>query len=195
MKKYIITLLLGLTGFYASAQQSDFILTYQMALPLGNTSDYISTFSGRGVGLEWKKHLLTTPVSFGFSVNWNVLYQKVDDRYNSPEEGIVADGKQYRYHNTVPILLHANYYFNEDGIVNPFVGVGLGTYYINQRTSFGQWAFIEQNWHFGVAPEVGVVADVSSSFNMLFTIRYNHAFKAGNATDHSYLGFNVGFVF
>ncbi|KXX67978.1 hypothetical protein AVL50_24275 [Flammeovirga sp. SJP92] len=182
-------------GFYASAQESDFILSYQMSLPLGNTSDYIGAFSGRGVGLEWKRHLLTTPVSYGFSVNWNILYEKVDERYHNPSEGIVADGRQYRYMNIVPILLHANYYFNKDGIINPYVGVGVGTYFINQRTSFGQWAFIDKNWHFGVAPEVGVVADVSSSFNMLFTIRYNQAFKAGNASDHSYLGFNVGFVF
>lgn len=195
MKKYIVTLLLIFTGFCASAQQSDFILTYQMSLPLGNTNDYISSFSGRGIGLEWRKHLMTAPVSYGFSVNWNVLYQKVDDRYISPEDGIVADGRQYRHMNNVPILLHAHYYFNKDGIVNPFAGIGVGTYYMHRRTSFGQWLFTEDNWHFGLAPEVGVIADVSSSFNLLFTVRYNHAFKAGNATDQSYLGFNVGFVF
>lgn len=195
MKKYILTLLIAFSGLIASAQESDFLITYQMSLPVGETSDYISSFGGRGFGMEWRQHLASAPLSFGISVDWNVLYQKTDDRYSNPSEGIVADGKQYRYMNVVPMLAHANYYFNKDGVANPYIGVGVGTYFINQRTEFGQWAVVEKNWHFGVAPEIGVVADVNPSVDMIFSVRYNHAFKAGNATDHSYLGFNIGFVY
>ncbi|ANQ50564.1 porin family protein [Flammeovirga sp. MY04] len=192
MKKFIVSLIFALVGYTASAQ-TEFMITYQMGLPVGETSDYVGAFSGRGMGLEWRYHLTTTPVSFGFSVNWNVLYDKSEDRYVG--DGVIADGKQYRTMNIVPILGHAHYYFNKDGILNPYAGVGVGTYYINQRTEFGQWAIVEKNWHFGVAPEVGVIADVSSSLNMLFSVRYNHAFKAGNSIDHSYVGFNIGLVY
>ncbi|OHX67313.1 outer membrane beta-barrel protein [Flammeovirga pacifica] len=192
MKKFIVSLIFALVGYTASAQ-TEFMITYQMGMPVGETSDYIGAFSGRGMGLEWRHHLTTTPVSFGFSVNWNVLYEKTEDRYIG--DGVIADGKQYRNMNIVPILAHAHYYFNQDGIMNPYIGVGVGTYYINQRTEFGQWAIIEKNWHFGLAPEIGVIADVSSSLNMLFSVRYNHAFKAGNSTDHSYVGFNIGLVY
>ncbi|NLR92825.1 MULTISPECIES: outer membrane beta-barrel protein [Flammeovirga] len=195
MKKYILSLVFAALAFAASAQDSNFIITYQMSLPVGETNDYISAFSGRGVGMEWRQHLASAPLSFGLSLDWNVLYQKTDDTYTNPGEGIVANGRQYRYMNIVPILAHANYYFNKDGIINPYLGVGVGTYYINQRTEFGQWAIVEKNWHFGVAPELGILADVNPSVDMIFSVRYNMAFKAGNSTDHSYLGFNIGFVY
>ncbi|AZQ64141.1 hypothetical protein EI427_18495 [Flammeovirga pectinis] len=193
MKKYILSVVFALFALGASAQESNFIITYQMSQPLSETNDYISAFSGRGFGMEWRQHLATAPLSFGLSVDWNVLYDKTTDQYNS--NGIIADGKQYRYMNIVPILAHANYYFNKDGITNPYIGVGVGTYYINQRTEFGQWAVVEDNWHFGFAPEIGVIADVNPSIDMIFSVRYNYALKAGDSVDHSYLGINVGFVY
>lgn len=195
MKKYILTLLIALIGLFATAQESNFIITYQMSLPVAETSDYINSFGGRGFGMEWRQHLESAPISFGLSVDWNVLYEKTEDRYMNADQGIVADGKQYRYMNVAPILAHANYYFNKDAIVNPYVGVGVGTYYINQRTEFGQWAIVEKNWHFGFAPEIGAVADINPSVDMIFSVRYNYALKAGNSIDHSYLGFNIGFVY
>jgi len=72
-------------------------------------------------------------------------------------------------------------------------------YYIKQRLEIGLVAFESDNWHFGVAPEVGVIINFSREFTMIVNTKYNYAFSAGEAlgggdNQIDYWGINIGFV-
>ena len=58
----------------------------------------------------------------------------------------------------------------------------------------------ENNWHFGFAPEVGLLIPVGE-IAIMANAKYNYALSAGqplgSGTDnsHSYMSFNIGLVF
>ena len=61
-------------------------------------------------------------------------------------------------------------------------------------------ALEENNWHFGMAPEIGLMFPGYSSI-FFINLRYTYAFKAGQTvggnegTDWQYFGLNVGVAF
>ena len=81
-----------------------------------------------------------------------------------------------------------------------YFGTGVGTYYIKQRLEIGLVAFESDNWHFGLAPEAGVLIKLSRDATMIFDVKYNYAFSAGeniggsSDNDIQYWGFNIGFA-
>jgi hypothetical protein len=54
-------------------------------------------------------------------------------------------------------------------------------------------AIDDDQWHFGVAPEVGVMTPVQFDFNFVVSGRFHHAFKAGDFSE-SYFSLNAGFL-
>jgi hypothetical protein len=83
--------------------------------------------------------------------------------------------------------------------IRPYLGVGVGTYYVVERFELGINMFESNNWHFGVVPEVGVLFP-TDYVSILTSLKYNQAFEAGKsingeAKSYSYWGINIGFLF
>jgi outer membrane protein W len=200
-----LALLLVFTG-EAQAQDWWWGITYNMSatssLPPNSDSDinFIEDFSFRGLGIE-ARYVPDRDAnySFGFNVGWNVLNEKNDfgDKRNTislPNADI--SGTQLRYFNTVPLLANASYYFGDRGGIRPYVGVNAGTYYIERRVDIGVSAVVDDAWHFGWAPEVGLVVPLGRpEVALLTTIRYNWAFSAGGSGDQKFWGFNIGIAY
>ena len=51
--KYLIYLAFLAMALPASAQNGGFVLSYPIAFPMGNTSDYIGATSFRGINMEF----------------------------------------------------------------------------------------------------------------------------------------------
>ena len=191
MKKLFITILIALSSLGAMAQDGLFAVTYSMAMPLGSTSDYISKFSPRGFGVEGRG-FLNDNISLGGSFTWNVFFEELkNETFTQGTESITAN--QFRYINTYPINFTAHYYFGDYGSTRFNVGLGLGAYKINRRTEFGIFQVEHNYWHFGLAPEAGVLIPLGASTDIMLSVRYNYAFKT-EGVDYSWLGFNVGFA-
>jgi opacity protein-like surface antigen len=91
---------------------------------------------------------------------------------------IAASGRQFRYVNTVPILVVADYVIGgEDQMAKPFAGLGIGTTYTHQDTQMGQLTFRDDDWQFTLAPEVGVKIGVQEGINGYLSARYNNSFS------------------
>ncbi len=161
---------------------------YQIAYPSGETSDYIDKISFRGAGLEWRKYIQDN-ISAGISLNWNVFNQ-VATETQEIEEGHVT-GTQNRTINSFPLLATAHYYMGKKRELRPYFGLGLGAYLIKQRLGIGIYTFEESNWHFGVAPEVGVNFPVGYDATLMVAVKYNYAFEAQGKT-YSYFGLHLG---
>ncbi len=163
-------------------------INYQITYPQGETADYIDKVSFRGVGLEWNR-FLTKNLAAGISLNWNVFNQVATETADL-EDGNVT-GTQNRTINSFPFLATAQYFLGNKRSLRPYLGVGAGAYLIKQRLGIGIYTFEESNWHFGVAPEVGVQIPLEYETMIMIAVKYNYAFETKEQS-HSYLGLHIG---
>ncbi len=195
-----VALLVGTSG-EAQAQDWWWGITYNMSatssLPGSSDSDvtFVDDFSFRGVGLE-ARYVPNRGgnLSYGFSGSWNVLNEKTDEVVSLP--GASISGTQLRYFNAVPLLVNAHYYFGSRGGIRPYAGINAGTYWIERRVDIGISSVKDDNWHFGWAPELGIIVPMGRpEVALIANARYNWAFSAGGSGDQKYWGFNVGFMY
>lgn len=191
---FIITIVSVIsTGVYA---QGLFSVSYDVGLPLGGTADYIGAPSFRGFGVE-ARGFITDNLTYGGSFNWAVFYEEIGPKeWTNEIEGTgTAFGTQYRYINSFPIMATMHYYFGEWDDTRLYVGGGLGTQKIDQRTDFGLYTDNQNKWRFALAPEIGVLIPVNFNSSINLSAKYQYAVKAGNADAVSYLNFKIGLAF
>ena len=195
-----VALLVGTNG-EAKAQDWWWGITYNMSatasLPGSSDSDvtFVDDFSFRGIRLE-ARYVPNRGgnLSYGFSGSWNVLNEKTNEVVDLPDAAI--SGTQLRYFNSVPLLVNAHYYFGSRGGIRPYAGINAGTYWIERRVDIGLSSIKDDNWHFGWAPELGVIVPLGRpEVALIANARYNWAFSAGGSGDQKYWGFNVGFMY
>ena len=196
MKRHIYLagfLILFSSGAFA---QGMFSISYDIGLPVGGTSDFISAPSFRGFGLEGRG-FITDNLSYGGSFNWAVLYEEVGpEEWTIPEsETSTAYGKQYRFINSYPIMGTMHYYLGEWDATRFYVGTGIGAHIVNQRTDAGLYSVDDNKWRLGFAPEVGVLIPISFGSSLNLSTKYQYAVKVGDSPAVSYLSFKIGFAF
>ena len=190
MKKYILIAALSLTFVLAKAQSyTEVYLNYLPSVPFGETADYTSGISPRGLDFEANR-FFGDDLSLGLNVSWLIYRKKV-----SPELIQINDldvyGTQFRYQNMVPIDLVFKKYFISNSYT-PYVGIGAGIQYVERRNDIGVFTLTDDKWLFHVAPEVGVLYDFSGATTMSVKVKYNYSPKAGDFPAASYLSLGIG---
>lgn len=168
-------------------------VTYTTALPTGSTKDYIGEFSWRGITFEPGKFVRDN-VSVGLSLGWTV-FNEVTDEAVDISEAVAAQGTQYRYLNAFPVMGQVLLHRNNPRGGSVYLGVNAGTYFIERRTDFSVVSAIEDNWHFGLAPQLGVMFPMGyGRGHGVVDVKYNHAFTAGDR-EYSWWTFSIGFAY
>ncbi|MCH6573825.1 MAG: hypothetical protein IH795_01275 [Bacteroidetes bacterium] len=175
-------------------------LTYSISIPTGNTSDFISNTSFKGLSIDLRK-FISHNASIGFLVGWSTFEEETNETI-STSVGDVS-GEQNRLINSFPVMITTDYYFGEGREFRPFIGIGVGMYYFYHQwentLEFDYGNLESSKWHFGVAPEGGFVYLLEYIYYFV-NVRYNYAFSAENeitkiSTSQSHLTFNIGFAF
>ncbi len=199
MKKIKYILVVAVIAFSlnskVSGQETYINMTYDMAIPLGNTADFISKTSFRGYTFEFGWYL-NDNLAIDLRWGWQTFYEDLPyDSYY--EDTRTLTGKQYRYINSMPITAGLKYFFNPNGSGHfvPYIGAGLGTYMQNVRTDMGIYTVETKQWHFGFYPEVGFVYEFTYGTGFMLNARYDYTLDAGGNNGHSYLTIGVGFHF
>ena len=180
MKTNKVLLIFGLIFAlsFSSYSQGGGIWNFQWVIgfPVGETNDFLNQTSFRGFGLEGRGYV-TDRITVGGCAAWQTFYQDNGFVTSELDKGAIS-GFQKRYINTIPLTVNTHYYFGY-GLVLPYIGVGLGAYYIETRDYLGIYYIREKAWHFGVAPEVGVVVPFgsTSSTGLNVALKYNYAAK------------------
>ncbi len=178
--------------------QSQVELSYQTALPMGELSDVVGNFSGRGFGLEYQ-YLIDDELAIGLKLGWNVFQDVGPDNglYETESNGadVTIRGKRYSYVNAIPIMANVTYYVGTDDLdVRPLFSLGVGGMVIEDRVDIGLFTSTAKNFHFGLSPKIGV--DIpAGSVSIVPSITYNFAPPAKDSITYSYLGFNLGIKF
>jgi outer membrane protein W len=129
----------------------------------------------------------------GFLFAWNVFHESFPrDTYELDE--LTLTGNLYRYINAFPLLAIGRYHFITESKFRPYLGLASGAYVINRVSDFGLHRFENKNWHFGLAPDAGVIYGIGAEAFVNLGARYNYAFKSGGDV-HSWLSVQAGITF
>jgi outer membrane protein W len=191
MKKAILLLLTAAFGIAANAQGSNFMISYPVGFAVGDLHKYTSNVSFRGISLEFNK-MTSHESSAGLEVGWNVFYQPVAKQ--AYHDGTAAiSGVQFRYTNAVPMVVGTKYYVQSSNkAIHPYIGMGLGTTYVDRTTSFGLYSIVNDSWQFLIRPEIGL--DIKFNKNESFFIggKYFWNFNNSSLDGQSWLSANIG---
>ena len=163
---------------------------WNTGFPLGSTTDFVGQPTARGFSVEGRG-FVTDQITLGGIAGWIVFYEEVG--WVTENQGTTTiNGFKRRYLNAMPIMMTGHYYFTT-GQIQPYIGAGLGTYYIETRDFMGIYYVRGKDWHFGLAPEVGVVFPFgNSNTGVNINFKYNWAAKTKSNPSDSWLGINVG---
>ena len=189
--KFLTTVFILLIGFSAMGQGGGvWNFDWNMGFPMGETKDFIGQPSFRGFSMEGRG-FVTENITLGGIAAWNVFYES-SGWVTTQQDETKLYGYQRRYLNVMPIMMTGHYYFSQ-GSVQPYIGVGVGTYYIESRNFMGIYYTQGKDWHFGVAPEIGVILPFSNSnTGVNLNFKYNYAAKTKNEQAYSWFGVNFG---
>lgn len=199
--KYVIAIiaLVSCTNF---AQELLTSLTWNIGIPVSRMNQYTTDVTYRGFTIAGRR-FIDKENSVGFMTGWNVFDQKSYDPINIQQEngsGTIS-GTQVRSVNSFPLLVGIQHFFGKKNDMRTFVGINSGLYYILQRLDMGVYRIDNDNWHFGLAPEAGLIIPLDGDASLDLGARYNYAFDSGTALGgaennfYSFWEINIGFAF
>lgn len=191
-----LALLLTCGSYSLNAQDDSYIiLNYSPAIPMGNVADFSGDFSWRGFELD-TRFFINENVSMGIQSGWNVFREESDgvvtQSFENDEGVLTLSGKRFRFTNCIPILATAHYHLGEEGDVRPYIGLGVGAYYIEKRVEMGLYEVNTSKTHFGLSPSLGIVIPGYSDGVVHLGVQYHSAFASGDYDGVNSLAFNIG---
>ena len=200
--KYIIAVLAFVTCT-SLAQELLTNATWNIGLPVSKMNEYVTDITLRGFTIAGRR-FLDKENSVGLTFGWNIFDEKSYTPINvdyGTASGTIS-GTQVRSVNSFPMMVSFHHHFGNKNDKRPFVGINTGVYYILQRLDMGVYRIDNDNWHFGIAPEAGIIIPVGDDNTALYVGgRYNYAFDSGTAlggAEDNYYSFwelNIGFAF
>ncbi|GGZ32858.1 hypothetical protein GCM10007049_28100 [Echinicola pacifica] len=191
---FIFVLFFALSAKVSMAQQgtSEFQINYAPTLPLGEVTDFTGSFSFRGFSADYsyriKKHF-----SVGFGTGVSTYYENVPGIASEQivENGkiVTITGKRFNYTNSIPFLATGTYFLEPEGQIQPYLGLGIGGYYVMKWAELGMYSLRDNNFVFGLAPRAGVQMPLSYGVSMNLGAQYNATF---GESPFSSLDFRVG---
>jgi len=200
--KYIIAVI-AIVSCTSFAQELLTNVTWNFGIPVSKMSEFTQDMTWRGFTIAGRR-FLDKYNSVGLTFGWNIFDEKSYDPINiSGKNGSgTISGTQVRSVNSFPMLVGIHHHYGKRDDMRAFVGLNTGMYYILQRLDMGVYRIDNDNWHFGVAPEAGLIIPFDGDKTAFyFGGRYNYAFDSGTALGgnennfYSYWELNVGFAF
>ena len=172
-----------------------FSISYSPSLPIGDVTDFTGDFSWRGGNVD-ARFLINDNVSIGFNTGWNVLRDESDGVVSEVIVGenntATISGKRFRFTNSIPILINTHYHWGDESDIRPYLGIGAGLYYINQRVEMGLYAAETSNTRFGFSPSAGVIIPAFYDASLNLGLQYHQALGVEDYKSVGYLAFNIG---
>ena len=170
-----------------------FIVSYNMAYPMGKSADFVKKFSVEGFGFGYR-FMLKKQLSVGLSFNWNT-FEKKEAGLLHLDKNTSINGTRIKMADLIQLTPTVQYhFFRQSAMAVPFVGLGLGPYYTSQIIDWGWWYQREATWQFGFSPEIGLrVARLP--IPIYLSASYTYTFKANNIDAQQMLGIRVGVAF
>ena len=175
-KIFLITILCTGIMLSAFAQQQKLTLNinYAVHMPTGSLkSNLVNKTSFRG----WNANLLygiTDKLSAGLEAGFNDYYQKyprqVYDTKGGSVSAVLSNSIQ-----TIPVMLKGRFNLAPSGIIQPYIGAGVGGNFVTYNQYLGEFASGKSGIYFAASPEAGISIPFGKHSASAFTAggRYN----------------------
>lgn len=197
MKKYILLIaVIGLTAVSAIAQNT-FRLSYQIAVPMGETQDFIDQAAFRGFSFEYYYEVVDK-VHAGMEVSWNFFHKEYPRQTYEFENGAV-NIRQWRYKHVIPVLFNVMYDIHETEKFTVYGKYGLGPYWVNDEVWAGLLTIADNSAKFGMAPGIGFTINPTPGLGFNFEADYqfivNGQYQLDGSAHSHYWNFKMGLQF
>lgn len=201
MKKYLIISILAiaavLTFNSSKAQNFDthWELQWNISIPSGDFEEFINETSIRGIEFGGSYHFETN-VMLGAAIGYGAFFKKTD-RLTVEYDNNTVTAIHFRDLYSYYIMGELGYAYHSDLFLTPYARLGVGTYYTERITQVGLLYWQEENWNFGLRPEVGALMNLPDmGLGFVVNAKYNTAFNySDNIKNIDYFTFGVGIIF
>lgn len=203
MRIILVAFFVVLSALQLSAQRYYASLMWSVATPAGAFRSFVDETSASGMGLDvqwWVQDHISVGLVAGYNM-WSDVYRNRTHHFQSGEYEAAMNGTQVHTVNAFTIMAGSRYVFGRSRDVRPFVGLAAGAVTSNQVLDVGFVEFNETNWHFGVAPSVGLLIPVSFQTMVDLSARMSYGFPSGtplyDASTHAiaFWSINAGITF
>ncbi|MFZ1321032.1 MAG: hypothetical protein WAT71_05705 [Ignavibacteria bacterium] len=176
-------------------------LEYNTTFNMGQSADFLSTPGFWGGSMEIKSFVKNN-LAVGILIGNNVVSEEQENGSTEVKNGTLT-GPQARFINYAPVMATIGYFFNKGGRNKtvPYIQANVGSYYVQQRLQVGANIIDNDNWHFGIGPQVGVLFNVGQNVAIVLDARYNYAFSSGDPIGtsdnnaYSFINANIGLAY
>ncbi|HZX42416.1 MAG TPA: hypothetical protein VFE93_11300, partial [Myxococcaceae bacterium] len=166
MRSTPVLLAVGLLASSAALAQSHVRLSYEFAVPRGDTKDYIDRFSSRGAHLD---------ASFELSYAFHLELSAGLNSFNAVKQGVLTttdgqdvSGKQFRYLNVIPLMAGFAFHVPLGHGSRVWAGVNGGAAYFERVIDLGLSSYTRSDWQWGVQPHIGIAFGLGKGGTALF---------------------------
>jgi hypothetical protein len=161
------------TGSYRP-NQTQWILNWEIAEPIGDFNKYISDTSFRGFSFEGRSFVKPN-LSVGLSASFN-RFQQTFDMETMQVGNATVSGPVYRYADMFALRALGHFYLPH-GNFKPYGGLGIGGSWDYAFQQVADLSKSQSNFDFIVSPEIGLLYTVASggtSIGLNVAIRYTY---------------------
>lgn len=165
-------------------------VSYEMAVGVGDTWDFVGRFSPRGISIDYL-YYLTPQIGLGVMMGWNDF--EIKERGTFTDQRVTLTGTQIRRLDTWLLNASFNYGFLPiDRFASPHLGLNMGVYRTRRGIDYGWWGVMDEGWHFGFAPDLGVNLNFKK-FLIQLGCRFHWAIQTSSSDGERWVTFNIGF--
>jgi hypothetical protein len=193
MRATRILLLLGLLASSAALAQSNVRLSYEFAVPMGATKDFVDRFSSRGAHLD---------ASFELSYAFHLELSAGLNSFNAVKQGVLTttdgqdvSGKQFRYLNVIPLMAGFAWHIPMGRGGRIWAGVNGGAAYFDRVIDLGLNEYSRSDWQWGIQPHIGIAFPLDRGTALFFDGRWNYFWERHGLPVQQYFSFGVGLLF
>lgn len=188
MKKIILILAIGFSCVsigkaqsYGNNMRQVYSLNYQMSVPLGSSTDFVSKASFEGINVNWA-YFLNQNLAVGVDLTYNNYHQKIGQQIYRPNDFTAVNAAQYRYTQVFPLKAQVKYFFAPNRFIKPYAALGIGALSAGEHIIIQDMDAWNNNWGFLLAPEIGMLIPFGRDANWGANVTAGYNWSTNSST-------------
>lgn len=194
MKKTIFISLIfaAILPALSRAQNSSYEFNYQVSFPTGKFADFASQPGWLGFSGQWMKYLKNDRLSLGANLSYFYFSDK-QGRKTQDIGDFTYTGYVVNFTNIYGLMAVVQYDLKpkKDPMV-PFVRIGVGTDYQDQRKDVGIYEWKADGFQFMGNAEFGLRFNTGGNVNWVVAATYHYLPATGDMVDAAFFGIKLG---
>jgi hypothetical protein len=174
---------------------------WDLSLPVGSTTEFTSSFSGRGFALDLRWWGLGK-LGLGGDFVWDTMSDKGMNERTIGD--VTVSGVTVKELDSN--VMHGKVFFSPVDWVGarkigraskaprsfvPYAAFGFGGARIVRRVDISVSRYVDESWHWAIAPEIGI--EVPTDWvSYMVAVRYNYIAGSADGPEQSFMNFGIG---